>query len=870
MNISKSLLLLLFTLIANSVLSNSLVNLDFAPTDRDSFELSLTFTELAPRPEILDNETPARIVLDFTDIKNRLPQSFYPLSFGSITNIQALSSKNITRIIINMDELVDYRVGKDKKILYVVLGSSSKAEDNGFTNKNGDFIESIPTPREGRQARGKYKTRGIARRDKNIEDEAAILWNDQQVSNDVKVTKPSNLPKPDPLNLRSDNLDGTGIKALPSSRAPRNTGPDANKKVEAEPDWDLVFEGFDEDELSETEPPQSVSTQSIQAPQSQTERAKPNSSKQSSKPFQQSISKTIIPAPESNQQYVFPQTNQRQEQNQSIVDFDFNRGELGEAIVKIVFAQTDVDVDIQRHHRHVVFQFQNCSLPQDLVLRFDVQDFNTIASFIDLDKNADQSQLKVEVNDDYDYFIYQTGDTYYIYLNQRNFNPPDGRLGSNGLAYQGKPVSINFQDIDIRAALQVMAELVDVNMVASDSIKGKLSLHLESVPWDQAIDIILQSKGLVKQVQGNVLMVGSAEELAQLAIRQQQNAPMSTLLLPVQHANAQQLNQLIANSGLLSNNGHSVIDERTNTLIITDTDYALEQIKATLSAIDIPLRQVAIEARIVVANTNFRKDIGVKWGLQQTLNNNLQINGTRAALLNNAANSAISNSSIAANSDSSNTTSNNPGSSNAVDSLAVNLSATNPAASIDFGILSNGNLLDIELSAMENNGQGEVISTPKIITGDKQSASIRSGQEFAFFNRDSDGLTSSTSFKQAVLALNVTPQITPDDKVILDLDISQDAISGFNADIPIIDVTNIKTTVTVDNGNTLILGGVYQTNQSDGVNKVPLLGDIPILGKLFRRQSKSKQKQEILIFITPTILGSEPQLALAGSINTKK
>ena len=842
MKILQSLFLLLFTLFINHAIGNSLVGLDFAPMDKDSFELTLVFTELAPRPEILDNEQPARIVLDFNNIKNRLPQSFYPLSFGSITNIQALSNKEITRIIINMNALIDYRIGKNEKTLYVVLGSISKQEDNGFTIRNGDFIESIPTPREGRQARGKYKTRGIARRDKNIEDEAAILWNDQEVNNNVKVSKPNVLPKPNPLNLRSDNKDGTGIKALPSSRSPRSTGPDAkqveieNNKVASEPDWDVVFEGFDEDDLSDDPPKEPTN----------------NNSRQASQPFQQSISKTIIPSPEtSSQQNALTAVPQRQQPQafsqeptpQSIIDFDFNRGDLGEAVVKIVFAQSDIDVDIQRHHRHVLFQFQNCALPKDLILRFDVQDFNTVANFIDLDALTNQSQLKIEVNDDYDYFIYQSGDTYYIYLNQRNFSPPDGRLGSNGLAYQGKPISINFQDIDIRSALQIMAELVDVNLIASDSISGNISIRLESVPWNQAIDIILQSKGLGKQLHGNVLMVGSREELATLELQQLKNQPLKTLLLPVQHANAGQLNKLITDSGLLSEKGHSVIDERTNTLIITDTNKSLKQIKTTLSAIDIPLRQVAIEARIVVANTNFRKDIGVKWGLQAS-NGNIQVNGSRAALTN----------SQNTNPDSTN---NNSAANN---SLAVNLGATNPAASIDLGILSSSNLLDIELSAMENNGQGEVISTPKIITGDKQSASIRSGQEFAFFNRDSDGLTSSTSFKQAVLALNVTPQITPDDQVILDLDISQDAISGFNADIPIIDVTNIKTRVTVNNGNTLILGGVYQTNQTGNIDKVPVLGNIPLLGKLFQRRSKSKQKQEILIFITPTILGSGQQL----------
>lgn len=401
-----------------------------------------------------------------------------------------------------------------------------------------------------------------------------------------------------------------------------------------------------------------------------------------------------------------------------------------------------------------------------------------------------------------------------------------------------KPISINFQDIGIRSALQILANLIDVNLVISDSIKGNISLHLKSVPWKQALDTILSSKGLVKtwqgQGQGQVLVVNSSKELAQ----QRAHHPQKTQLFSIRNASALQINQLLKESGLLSKKGHLAVDNRTNTLIISETDLALKKIQAIIKAIDIPIRQVAIEARIVVVNTNFSRQMGVRWGFQQLLPTKVQINGSREAIITDSSNAEVSS-----------------------NGLAVDLAANNPSGSISVGFLNDIRLLDLELSAMESSGQGEVISTPKVITGDKQKASIRSGQEFAFFNRNNDGLTTSTSFKQAVLALNVTPQITPNDQIVLELDISQDALSGFNNGIPIIDVTNLKTSVTVNNRNTLVLGGVYHTNRSGEVGKVPVLGDIPILGALFQRRLKTKQKQEILIFITPTILDGQQLIA---------
>ena len=421
-----------------------------------------------------------------------------------------------------------------------------------------------------------------------------------------------------------------------------------------------------------------------------------------------------------------------------------------------------------------------------------------------------------------------------------------------GAADAADPITLNFQDIETRRALQVLADFTGLNLIASDAVAGRLTLRLEQVPWEQALDLILRTQGLGKRQVGNVLLVAPAAELAaqeelELKSRSQlaELAPLKTEFIQIRYANAADLVTLLSSGAgdatLFSKRGAALVDERTNAIILTDTAANAAALRAVIAQLDVPVRQVAIESRIVNANVNFTERLGIRWGgaaLRTMGDASVRAGGSLETL-------SELQSGLADPTRPTKITS--PG------HMAVDLAVPEAAATFGVGVTGANYLIDLEISALASKGHAEVVARPTVITADKRPATIRSGVQIPYQEASSSGATS-TSFKEAVLSLEVTPRITPNDRIIMDLNVNQDAVGRVYNGIPSIDTTAIATQVLVDDGETVVLGGMFRTDKNLATTKTPVLGDIPWLGRLFRRTYERDDKQELLIFITPRVV----------------
>jgi type IV pilus assembly protein PilQ len=440
-------------------------------------------------------------------------------------------------------------------------------------------------------------------------------------------------------------------------------------------------------------------------------------------------------------------------------------------------------------------------------------------------------------------------------------------------AYVGEKLSLNFQDIEVRAVLQLIADFTSLNLVASDTVDGRITLRLQNVPWDQALDLVLKTKGLDKRQNGNVLMVAPAEEIAERERQEIENnkqiqelAPLQTEYIRIRYAEAKDLYNLFNAAGgqdgegastasLLSARGSVIVDERTNSLLVTETAQKMEEFRRVIRLLDVPVRQVLVEARIVIANSSFDEKLGVRWGLSgiNSVNSDdlLFFGGDTNSVIDSINSVAQAQLDIAQGNDISEPIL-------MPDALNVDLGVGSPTGSLAVGFVSGDVHLQMELNALESQGRGEIVSQPKVITGDKQEAIIKSGSEVPYQESSANGETT-ISFKEAVLKLKVKPSITPDDRIIMKLEINQDSVgdlvpSGNGGVVPTIDTTALSTQVLVGNGETVVLGGVFRTVDVESESKVPFLGDLPFLGGLFSSTSVTQEKTETLIFITPRIL----------------
>lgn len=532
-----------------------------------------------------------------------------------------------------------------------------------------------------------------------------------------------------------------------------------------------------------------------------------------------------------------------------IENIDFRRGENGEGRVQITLSDPSTVVDMRSEGGQVVLDFLDVSLPGELERRLDVVDFATPVKTIDTFARANRVSMVITPLAEFDHFAYQAENLFTVEFKPLTKQEVE-ELKKEKFGFTGERLSLNFQDIEVRSVLQLIADFTGLNLVASDTVSGNITLRLNNVPWDQALDIVLKTKGLDKRQEGNVLLIAPSEEIAareKLELESQKQiselAPVRSEFIQINYAKASEIAELIKSkeNSLLSSRGAVTIDTRTNTLLVQDTTDRLADIRRIVARLDIPVRQVLIESRVVTANNDFAKEMGVRFGLSRnTTSNNNQVilGGHQLGNVNYGGGTGI------VDADSGN------------ENYQVSLPITNPAADLHFAIGKIGStLLQLELQALQAEGRGEVISAPRVITSDQHEALIEQGVEIPYQEASSSGATT-VSFKKAVLSLKVTPHITPDDRVIMDLVVNKDNpdFSRSVLGVPPVDTREINTRVLVDNGETVVLGGVFEQVKTKNVNKVPGLGNLPIVGWMFRSTTEEDNKNELLIFVTPKIL----------------
>lgn len=542
----------------------------------------------------------------------------------------------------------------------------------------------------------------------------------------------------------------------------------------------------------------------------------------------------------------------------SLDAIDFRRGDKGEGRVVITLSDPSTPVDVVEEGGKIVARFKNASVPDQLLRRLDVLDFATPVKYIDTLRAGINAEVSVTpaAGGDFEQVAYQSGNLFTIELQPLSQDKLDERRLREP-EYTGEKISLSFQSVDIRSLLQIIADVAGSNMVVSDAVNGDIAIRLQNVPWDQALDIILRTKGLGMRQQGNVMLVAPLTELAardkvELEAQKQKTelAPLRTELIQVNYAKASEIAALLkaGEGSLMSERGRVNVDERTNTLLVLETREVLTSIRSLVAQLDIPVRQVLIESRIVLANNDFSKELGSRFGV--------------SAVDDRGGNGLITTSgSGRANDDRVQDflTDGLPvptGDLN--DRYNVNLPASANAGSIALAVLGSKFLVDMELSALQAEGRGEVVSSPRVLTANAKQASIEQGVEIPYSQGSSAGNTT-IAFKKAVLSLTVTPQITPDNRVIMDLNVTQDTIgdivpTGDGGTAPAVNTREVNTQALVDNGATVVLGGIFVQETRNDVSKVPLLGDVPVLGALFRNRRTANNKDELLIFVTPRIL----------------
>jgi type IV pilus assembly protein PilQ len=560
----------------------------------------------------------------------------------------------------------------------------------------------------------------------------------------------------------------------------------------------------------------------------------------------------------------------------AINDIDFRRGADGAGQVIVQLSNPRTSVDVREEGGRVIVDFGDTTLPSDLMKRLDVTDFATPVATVDALRANGDARLVVTPTGPYDQVAYQSDNVFTLELKE----PPQSQQAVGGLfdadkQYEGERLTLNFQDIETRAVLQLLADTSGLNIVVSDSVRGNVTLRLQNVPWDQALDILLTTKGLDMRRNGNVVLVAPAEEIAAREQAQLEAAqalqglePLRSEFIQVNYAKASDLANLIRGEGsmnsLISERGSVAIDERTNTLLVQDTVGRLADIRRLVTTLDIPVRQVLIESRIVIVTDDYSRDLGVRFGATVVRENGnsglVSMTGTSSGS-DTIVGSALNN--IQGTGQPFPVTLGS-----APQRYNVNLPAANPAAtagSIALAILDSDYLLDLELSAIQAEGRGQIISTPHVVTANQKEARISQGVEIPYQQSASSGATT-TQFKEAVLSLTVTPQVTPDDQIIMDLVVTKDSVgqnvqSATGGSVPSIDTRSVAAQVQVSDGQTAVLGGIYETEDRDTVTKVPLLGDIPGLGHLFRNRGTVNNKAQLLIFVTPKILRDGAQVA---------
>jgi len=550
-----------------------------------------------------------------------------------------------------------------------------------------------------------------------------------------------------------------------------------------------------------------------------------------------------------------------QDNRHGVRDIDFRRGPKGEARIVVDLSDNQVGIDLRNEGKRLVIDFLNTALPKNLERRLDVADFGTPVTTIDALTQGNNARISIEPRGNWEQSAYQTDNRFIVEVRQIVEDPNKLIQGSRP-GYQGEKLSLNFQNVEVRAVLQVIADFTGLNIITSDTVGGNLTLRLKDVPWDQALDIILQAKGLDMRKNGNVVWIAPREELAtkeKLALESQQQIadlePLRTESFQLNYMKGDALLRIVTDRDqrMLSKRGSAVLDARTNTVFVQDTALRLEEVRRLIRQIDIPVRQVMIEARVVEASDTFARNLGVRLGVNSRVGSPIANTNSQFMIGGGLEVPAFYTTQVAT----------------PIPTLTQSLGVNLPSPTINGNrpgafslVLFNDALtrfLNLELSALEADGKGKIISSPRVITADQTEASIEQGTEIPYQQATSSGATS-VSFRRATLSLKVKPQITPDDNVIMKLDIHKDAVGAVTTAGPSIETKQVQTEVLVDNGGTVVIGGIYQSTELNTVNKIPVLGDLPYIGFLFRQDLRQDDKSELLVFISPRILKSSLNL----------
>jgi type IV pilus assembly protein PilQ len=535
-----------------------------------------------------------------------------------------------------------------------------------------------------------------------------------------------------------------------------------------------------------------------------------------------------------------------------VTNIDFKRGPNGEGRVIVDLTSTSISTDVWRENNVINVELIGAQLPKELQRRMDVSDFATPIGLIDSIQDGANIRLTITSDGDFEHLAYQTDRIYTIEVAPISKEEEEQKK-KDKFGFTGERLSLNFQDIEVRSVLQLLADFTGLNLVVSDSVTGNLTLRLKNVPWDQAMDIILKTKGLDKRKAGNVILIAPTDEIAareklELEARKQveELERLRTEFIKVNYAKAGDMAGLLKqkDNAILSARGSVSVDERTNTLLVKDTNSSLVNVRLLLAELDIPVRQVLIESRVVIANDDFSKELGVRFGVSRDsggITGGVGDAGYTSGTLSGIENLVNDETLLQEN------------------RLNVNLPVQNPAGSFALALakLPFGTLLELELSAAQIEGRGEVVSSPRVITADSHTARIEQGVEIPYLEL-SDG-DATLKFRKAVLSLEVTPQITPDDRVIMDLDVHKDNVGetvsfGSGLSAPSIDTREVQSQLLVDNGQTVVLGGIYETEKASQVTRVPFFSDLPFIGNLFKSSIEVDDRTELLIFVTPKIL----------------
>ena len=815
---------------------------DFKSTADGGVEIRLAFSGPPPTPTDFTSKSPAKLSIDLSKTKNNLPWSLpLPVDAAGVKSLKASQSKNRTRVAISLNSLSTYKIRAEGNNMFVTFpGKSSSASSAAPTTvAAATQTQAAPTPAPAQPAPRRTVPAPAPRRTVSGSGTALQDVTFTQLPGDkvqFKLSFSRNAVTPG-----SFTIDNPARIALDFP----NTGSALNWKNKN------VGVGFAKSITAvEAGNRTRVILNLVQLLPFETEVSGRNvyvtlaGGRAASKAAPSAPSKVSTAVPGDDTLH-------------NISNIDFRRGAQGEGQIIITLSDANTPASTGESGNKIFVDFGNTGIANDLLQRLDVIDFATPVQFIDTTRVGNRVRLSVTPAGEYEYLAYHTGNTYTVEIKPSAKPDEEKEKEDETKGYTGEKLSLNFQDIEVRAVLQLIADFTGLNMVTSDSVKGNLTLRLKNVPWDQALDIILKTKGLAMRRSGNVILVAPTEEIAareKLELEAKKSIetlePLRSDIIQVNYAKAATLAGILQakGTGVLSERGNTTVDDRTNTIIVVDTADRLLDVRKLVAKLDIPVRQVMIESRIVIADNAFAKDLGVRFGVT-AINNKSTLTTTSGSL---EATETIIQQGITSGTPIPPPV--NPGS--LTDRLNVNLPALPPAGipgSIALAVLGSNTLVDLELSALQIEGRGEVLSNPRVVTANQQEAVIKQGSQIPYQEASSSGATS-VSFKDAVLMLKVTPQITPDERVILDLAINKDSVGDIFNGVPSIDTKEVQTQVLIDNGATVVLGGIYEQAKNQGITKVPFLGDLPFIGALFRSKTLKDEKNELLIFVTPKIL----------------